>query len=119
MNQQLTDQMFIDANYVEFKPNTKKYNDIIYIETCFQKCITDNIGKKYFITVNKWSSWVHIHTGDIIGPSYEFYGQFSDKVTGKPMNINLFSGWTIEEAEKRFEEIFNMGCWEYYEKYEY
>ena len=83
----------------------------------YQKVIRSADGlRQYFIDVRKWSKWVHPYTGEEREPTYEFDAYFEDKKTGKPVRILLYSGWEIEEAERRIADIFNLGLWKDYDE---
>lgn len=101
----MKDQDFISNGYKEIEPSLYEK----FVETCFQKKVVDEKGKKYFITVNKFGPIFDV------GPSYEFNVQFTSR-NDKPMNINLFSNWSIEEAEYAIERIWKTGLWRHYEE---
>ena len=108
------DEKLKERGYTEFKPSILDHEGI---ETKFQKRFDDEVGKKYFITVDKWRVLIHPHTGEKIGPGYEFTTQFS--FCGKPVNINCFSGWDIEEAEAKIEDMWHKCMFDYYEMFDY
>lgn len=88
-----------------------------YILHHWQKRFDDEIGKKYFITVNVWEPFsIHGQTADAY--TYEYEVQFTDKVTGNPVNLNFFAGWDVEDVENRVEEMFRTGLWRHYETWE-
>ena len=93
---------------------SRKYNE--GIEKNYQKCFRDDIGRKYFIDIHKWRDIRHPYTGELIEGGYEFTTQLSDKNTDKPIDLNLFSGWIIEEAEATIERIWKTQ-FRYYDKY--
>ena len=103
-----------EAGYVQFPAIPV---DSEGVECHFQKRFDDEIGKKYFITVDKYAPIIHSKTGEPFGPAYEFTMQLCDKVTDAPVNIRMFGGWELDAAEKRAEEIWHMGCWDYYERF--
>lgn len=103
-----------EAGYVQFPAIPV---DSEGVECHFQKRFDDEIGKKYFITVDKYKHFAHPCTHAVVGGGYEFTMQLCDAVTGNPVNINMFGGWELDAAEKRAEEIWHMGCWDYYERF--
>ena len=109
----LFDEELKERGYVEFKPGPLDHSEI---ETKFQKRFEDEIGKKYFITVDKWRALTHPHTGEKFDPGYKFTTQFT--FCGKPVNINCFSGWNIEEAENKIEEMWQKCMFDYYEMFD-
>ncbi len=111
------DKILLDAGYVRFEKN--KMFDSEGVECKYQKRFDDENGTKYFITVDKWKPYAHPYTGKQIIGGYEFFIQLSDKETDAPVNIQLFSGWDLDAAEKRAEDFWNMGVWRYYEEFEH
>jgi len=109
----LFDEELKERGYVEFKPGPLDHSEI---ETKFQKRFDDEIGKKYFITVDKWRALTHPYTGEKFDPGYEFTTQFT--FCGNPVNINCFSGWNIEEAENKIEEMWQKCMFDYYEVFD-
>mgnify|MGYP007101875323 CR=1 FL=1 len=100
-----------EKGFTEFKPGRF---DSEYILTKFQKRYKDEFGTKYFITVDKYDGWTHPHTGEYYGPMYEYNTQLT--VQGHPVNLNFFSGWTIEAVEEKLDEIWSRSNFDYYEK---
>ena len=152
----MTDQELLDAGYVRYPAPV-----FTSAECIFQKRIDDRFGKKYFITVEKYSfekyknaeqsfrdTFAEYKVGNEklglkisddfekaaddyakyvgessrqstgIPDSYEFTLQLYQEKTDFPVNINMFGGWSIEEAEKYAEKFWNMNCWRYYEEFE-
>jgi hypothetical protein len=110
----MTEQDILDAGYKEY---SKTPFDHEGIEKNYQKCISDKNGKRYFIDIHKWKDMKHPYTGEIIKGGYEFTSQMNHFIFDKPMDINLFSGWTIEEAEQTIERIWEAQ-FKYYERYD-
>ena len=109
------DNYLIEKGYRTFK---RSEIDSIYVENLFQKRFDDDIGKKYFITIKKWQPIEVKWSGDIIGPSYEYTTQFYFGNENNPVNLDFFGGWNLEDAENKIEEIWKLGNFEYYEKWE-
>lgn len=111
---ELTKQDFINAGYTIWKPNPNHE-----LETdLFEKCVTDNIGKRYFIHVTRWDFDKYpTNNGVPIGIRYEARVQFTKKDTGNTVNINFLHGFSIDEMEKFYEDQWNTGMYRYYEEY--
>lgn len=109
----MTEQDILNAGYKEYPKTPFDHEGI---EKNYQKCFRDDIGRKYFIDIHKWRDVRHPYTGELIEGGYEFTTQLSDKNTDKPIDLNLFSGWTIEEAEATIERIWKIQ-FKYYDKY--
>lgn len=109
----MTEQDILNAGYKEY---SKTPFDHEGIEKNYQKCIHDDRGRKYFIDIHKWRDMKHPHTGELIEGGYEFTTQLNHKEYDKPVNMNFFSGWTIEEVEKSIEELWQL-MFRYYERY--
>lgn len=115
----MTDNDFLSKGFKQF-PITPII-DPDGMETHFQKRYDDEIGKKYFITVNKWKSYTHPYTRETFPPTYEYDVQLYQKggrYTAKAIDLLFHSTWTIEEVENYMEKLFQTGLFEYYEKWE-
>ena len=104
----MTNQEFLDAGYTRFNP--PPYEDCI--TDMYQKCFEDEIGKKYFITVERWD-YTPVARGRNIPISYNFTVQFNTQ-EDRTLNIDCFNGFDIESAENFFENIWNTGWFKYY-----
>ena len=96
--QNLTDEYFLNRGY-------KKYDrsgiDTVSVVCHFQKRFDDEIGKKYFIDVNKYSNeWMREFDKqqDCIMYSYTYTCQLYEKETHVPINLEFFSDWSIEKS---------------------
>jgi hypothetical protein len=108
-----TDARLLDCGYMRHQPTSFDPDGVTDL---FQKAVRSADGlRQYFISVRKWSESFHPHTGERRPPSYEFETYFEDKKSRKPLRILLYSGWTIEEAEKQIAEIFSLGLWKDYD----
>lgn len=107
------DNDLMSRGYRKIEPGPFDHKGVV---AKFQKRFDDYNGKKYFITVDKWEEHV-FPNGSVCPVNYEFFIQLSDLKTGKPVNILFFSGWNIEDIERRADEIWQMGCWAYYDKW--
>lgn len=110
----LTAQDFIDKGYKQFKQTNWNHSDF-----GLQKCVYDDKGKKYYITVwaYDWTKHPELHT---ISPmSFEPDLQFK-LPEGLSMNFQLLlnNDSTVDQIETKVEEIWiKLGCL-HYELYE-
>ena len=88
-------------DYKEFKTNPI----ISTADRCFQKRVIDDYGKKYYITVYYYNSFIDGHTRE----SYEIDLQFNKTVNdiGFTHNIKIFGFGKYDEEEKvlKYDEI--------------
>ena len=107
----MNDEYILSKGYKEFEPSPFDGDGVI---TMFQKRFDDEIGKKYFITIKKWS-WEKFGRADIPDYTYEFDTQLYQKDTRNPINIEWFSGWELDDVEKHLENLWNADEYDYYE----
>lgn len=105
-----TDEYLRIKGYKEFKPSPIDNQGIC---KCFQKRFDDEIGKKYFITVNKWD-WTYTNSISY-DFTYEYTLQLYNKDKHNPINMTLFSGWEIDEVEEFIKELWTTDRFDYYE----
>lgn len=103
-------QDFIDAGYQRFAPPS--YNECV--TDLFEKCIRDDKGKKYFIHVYAWDFSMYERTPTGI--------RFESEVNLTLNNdnfvqIKMLDGWTIEQMEQYYKNIWDIGMYKYYEEY--
>ena len=111
---EITEAVLFAHGYTRHQPSAVDPDGITDL---YQKVVRSADGiRQYFIDVRRWSGWVHPYTGEKTQPTYEFEACFEDKKTGKPVRILLYSGWEIEEAERRIAEVFNLGSWKSYDE---
>jgi len=84
------------------------------VETRFQKCFVDELGKKYFIDIVKWQP-MELNNGNRYGATYEYETQFYKKGTHDAVNIEFICSWSIEDVEDYLEKLFETGLFEHYE----
>lgn len=108
------DQFFIDKGYKEYPPSGF-HNQCI--AKCFQKRFDDEIGKKYFIDVNKWD-WTPFSDRVPFDTTYEFTTQLYQKDKHEAVNLDFHSSWSLEDVEEYMEKIFASGMWDYYERWD-
>ena len=88
----------LNAGYRQFEPNNHACR-------AYQKCIRDNHGKLYFITVYEY----HTHHEGLEN-TFEADVQFNTD-DGLTFDVKIHNGWTIEQMETVFDEIFwTMSC---------
>ena len=107
----MTNEDFIKNGYVRCDPAPfdKCVTDL------FQKCVKDEFGKRYYINVKRWDfSSYHKGVGMI---NYEASVQFYYK-DDNAVNIDQLSGWTIEEMERHYAELWDTGWFQYYEAFD-
>jgi hypothetical protein len=91
------------------------------METHFQKRYDDEIGKRYFITINKWRAFRHPYTGEEFPATYEYSVQLYKKDGRhdvKAVDFLFHSTWSVDEVEEYMNKLFETGLFEYYEKWE-
>lgn len=119
MNGTMTDQDLLDRGFKQFAP--MPHLDPEGIETRFQKRYDDEVGKRYFITVNKWRVFKHPYTGEEFPATYEYSVQLYKKESRrdvKAVDLLFHSAWSIDEVEEQMEKLYETGLFEYYEKWE-
>ena len=115
----MNDEYILSKGYHQYKP-TPFDND--HIVARFQKRFDDEIGKKYFIDVIKWSNefipfdkrdnWWKPYT-------YEYHTQITASENENALNLEFFSSWSLDDVEKFVEDFFEKMKPNYYEKWEY
>ena len=109
----MTDNDILNAKYKEFEPSPFHNSGVT---KCFQKRFDDDVGKKYFIDINRWDFPPHPYTGEQTPTSYEFEAYFTKD--DNPINITLYSHWDIETAEKFLDEMWIKMNLDYYERWD-
>lgn len=115
----MTDQDFISRGFKRFPPTP--HLDPDSMETHFQKRYDDEVGKRYFITVNKWKAFEHPYTHEKFEPSYEYSIQLYKKGgrhDAKAVDLLFHSTWTLDEVEDYMQKLFDTGLFDYYEKWD-
>lgn len=115
----MTDQDFIQRGFKQFPPTPRLDPDSM--ETHFQKRYDDEVGKRYFITVNKWKEFEHPYTHEKFESTYEYSVQLykkSGRHDAKAVDFLFHSTWTLDEVEDYMQKLFETGLFEYYEKWE-
>lgn len=107
------DRDFLNAGFSEYKPGPF---DPSGVEKCFQKRYDDELGKKYFITVKKWSEFRHPSTGDVFRCSYEYDVQLYKKEGHDAIDILFHSTWDLSSVEEYLEKLWDTGLFDYYER---
>ena len=112
----MVDQELLDRGFMQYKPSEIDHESV---EACFQKRYDDEKGKKYFINVKKWASYVHPYSGEIFPESYEYDTQLYKKDDHDAINLLFHSTWSLDDVEDYIEKFWNTGLFDYYEKFEY
>lgn len=81
----------------------------------YQKLFSDEIGKKYYITIKLYENWWGAGKGEKY--LYEYECQLYKKGTNAPFNITFFDNWKLDEAENYVESLFSTGELEYEERW--
>ena len=111
----MTDKEILDRGYHRYE---RTQFDDWYVECHFQKRFDDEIGKKYFIDINKYEQYRHPSTGELTGSVYEYEVYLEPKNYKGAIRILFYAGATLDEVEKQVEELFATGNYEYYEQWE-
>lgn len=111
----MTKEDLINAGYTRYDP--PRFKDCV--TDIFQKCIKDDIGKRYFITVERWDYSGISAQGAAISPHFQWWNQMTYKSNGETVEIECFHGWSIEDAEKFYADLWRTGWFKYYERYDY
>lgn len=113
-NELMTNEYLEEKGYHKYQPTVL---DNEHIVARFQKRFDDDIGKKYFIDIIRWSNEYipESRRGDWWTPyTYEYETQVT-MPNEKPLNLHFFCHWTLEEVEKYMEEFFEKMKPNYYE----
>ena len=114
----MNDEYLLEHGYKQFSPTII---DSSLVVSKFQKRFDDDFGKKYFITVSKWShEYVPTHRRDKWWKqfTYTYDVQLSMFEEEKTINLEFFSDWTLEEVENYMEELFEKMKPNYYESWD-
>lgn len=111
----MKEKYILEKGYKEFKP-TQIHSD--RTSKCFQRRFDDDIGKKYFININKndWKGLLHKEVEDSY--IYEYEVQLYSKDTHDAINMLFHSSWTLDQVEEFVENMFQSGTLDYYEKWD-
>lgn len=111
----MNDEYLLEHGYKQYKPIFFDDNSVV---ARFQKRFDDEYGKKYFIDVLKWShDYIPVeHRNEYWKPfSYTYEVQITMSEEEKCINLEFFSGWTIEDVENFMEDMFEKIKPNYYE----
>lgn len=112
----MTDEYLLERGYKKFSP--LPVLDDEHIVARFQKRFDDNFGKKYFIDVLKWSNdFIPVDRRDEWWTPYSYEYQIHTTMFNeeKPINLEFYSSWTLEEVERFAEDFFEKMKPNYYE----
>lgn len=115
----MNDEYLIKKGYKEYPPT--RFDTTDFTVKRFQKRFDDENGKKYFIDVLK-NSWIFVEPSrrDSWWKPYTYTYEvqitmFEDR---KPLNMEFFSSWTLEEVEEYMERLFETMKFNHYEKWD-
>lgn len=108
----MTREELINAGYNRYDPAPISNECITDL---YQKCVKDDIGKKYYINVNRWDFTPCGQKNNPIG--YECNVQFRHKKTGEYTDIVCLDGWSVADMEKYYADLWYTGMFRYYEKW--
>lgn len=106
----LTNEDFEKAGYTRYDPPS--IHDCV--TDLWQKWFTDDKGKRYAITAERWD---FSRFGGGIDYNFEWSVQFRHKTTRNHVDITCLSGWGIEDAEVFYATQWATGLYDYYEKW--
>lgn len=114
INKHMTNEYLAEKGYCKYQPTAL---DNEHIVGRFQKRFDDDIGKKYFIDVIRWSNEYipESRRGNWWTPYTHEYEVQVTMLDEKPINFHFFCHWTLEEVEKYMEEFFEKMKPNYYE----
>lgn len=107
----MTREELIEAGYERFDPAPISNECITDL---YQKCIKDDVGKRYYISVNRWD-FSNFGKENPIG--YETEVQFRHKETGQHTDIVCLDGWSVSDMEKYYADLWYTGMFRYYDKW--
>jgi hypothetical protein len=110
----MTDKDFLDNGFIKFNPGPFDGG----VDTCFQRSYKDDVGEKYYITVKKWGTIIHPHTGDTIPLGYEYDVQLYKKEGHDAVDLLFHSSWELKDVEDYLEKLWQTGLFDYCEKFE-
>ena len=115
----MTDKDILEKGYKQYAPIQF---DNEHIVARFQKRFDDGYGKKYFISVVKWShSFIPVERRDEYWKpyGYEYEVQVSMyEEDDNTINLHFFSNWTLDKVEEFMTEFFEKMHVNYYELWE-
>ena len=108
----MTSEELIKAGYKRWEPSLYKE----CVTDLFEKCVKDEKGKRYFIHIERWDFSPYERQG--LDPiRFEATVQFHHK-NGETVNIDALNGWSVEEMEKFYADLWNLGWFKYYEAFD-
>ena len=115
----MTDEYLLEHGYKQYSPMPTLDSDLVVAK--FQKRFDDDFGKKYFIDIKKWShDFIPEYRRDKwwkpFTYTYEVYTTMFEEE--KPMNLEFYSDWTLEEVEKFAKDFFEKMKPNYYESWD-
>lgn len=112
-NRNTAEDYFKSKGYKRFNsPDIYGTTNVVCI---YQKLFSDEIGKKYYITIKLYENWWGAGKGEKY--LYEYECQLHKKGTNAPFNITFFDDWKLDEVENYVESLFSTGELEYEERW--
>ena len=102
----ITEEYILNKGYTKYPP-TEFDNDIVLCR--FQKCFRDDKGKKYHINALKIDMhFIPTDRRDEYWKPYRFQYELQVSVgeDEKPINLQFFHNWTLEQVEEFVEDFF-------------
>lgn len=112
----MTNEFLIEKGYYRYDPTPF---DVDAVVDRFQKRFDDDLGKKYFINVVRYSNDYipEDRRGEWWTPfSYEYEVQVEKEE--KPINLHFFANWTLEDVEAFINDFFEKMHLDYYERWD-
>ena len=111
----MTDKDILEKGYKQYAPIQF---DNKHIVARFQKRFDDEYGKKYFISIVKWSNdFIPVERRDEYWQpySYEYEVQISMYDENSTIDLHFHSDWNLDKVEEFMTEFFEKMCVDYYE----
>lgn len=120
----ITDEYLLEHGFKPYDP--LQYFDNASIIKRFPKRYDDDVGKKYFIDVKKWSNdFVPLDRRDEWWTPYAYEcevqlhtDQPDKEYDGKYLELNFHTDWNLEEVEQFVENVWQTQHMGHYEKWE-
>ena len=111
----MTDEMLLKLGFDEFSPSAFVPSGV---EKCFQKCYSDSVGKKYFITIYKWKAFIESQRDVTDDDLYEYNTNLYKKDGHETVSLLFHNSWMLEDVEHYIEALWDTGLFDYYEEFE-
>ena len=106
-----------EKGYKKFNPGPFDSDGVVCL---YQKFFSDQHGKRYAISIREWAFNRLPEMNAAVMDNYRFEGQvfltFSENE--KPLQIQMYCGWTLQEMEDHAKRLWETGMYKYYERNE-